>query len=77
MAEDRLSAVERAERGSYVGCLAGALSRSEYVAGLRAAGFEDISVRFTHEFSDGMHAAIVQATKPARLADADRPATRC
>jgi len=29
-------------------------------------------VRFTHEFSDGMHAAIVQAKKPARLAEGDR-----
>jgi SAM-dependent methyltransferase len=76
VAEDRLSAAERAERGSYVGCVAGALSQSEYVAGLQAAGFEEISVRFTHEFSDGMHAAIVQAKKPARLAEGDRPGTR-
>jgi len=64
VAEDRLSAAERAERGSYVGCVAGALSRTEYIAGLEAAGFEDICVRFTHEFADGMHAAIVQANKP-------------
>ncbi len=63
--EERLSATERADRGSYVGCVAGALSLSEYVAGLESAGFEDISVRFTHEFSDGIHAAIVQAEKPA------------
>ena len=76
VAEDRLSAAERAERGSYVGCVAGALSQSEYVAGLQAAGFEEISVRFTHEFSDGMHTAIVQAKKPARLAEGDRPGTR-
>ena len=76
VAEDRLSAAERAERGSYVGCVAGALSQSEYVAGLQAAGFDDVSVRFTHEFSDGMHAAIVQAKKPARLAEGDRPGTR-
>ena len=32
VAEDELSAAERAERGSYVGCIAGALSRSEYLA---------------------------------------------
>ena len=41
VAEDRLSAAERAERGSFVGCIAGALSRGEYVAGLEAAGFEE------------------------------------
>jgi arsenite methyltransferase len=63
VAEDRLSPGERAERGSYVGCIAGALSRGEYEAGLEAAGFEEISVEFTHEVSDGMHGAIVKAVK--------------
>lgn len=63
VAEDRLSTAERAERGSYAGCVAGALSESEYVAGLEAAGFEDVSVQFTYEFSDGMHGAIVRARK--------------
>ena len=48
VAEDRLSPADRAERGSYAGCIAGALSVSEYVAGLEAAGFEEISVAFTH-----------------------------
>jgi arsenite methyltransferase len=63
VAEDRLSPGERAERGSYVGCIAGALSQSEYVAGLEAAGFEEVSVTFTHEVADGMHGAIVKAIK--------------
>jgi arsenite methyltransferase len=63
VAEDRLSADERAERGSYVGCIAGALSRGEYEAGLEAAGFVDVSVEFTHEVADGMHGAIVKAVK--------------
>jgi arsenite methyltransferase len=59
VAEDRLSPEERAERGSYVGCIAGALSKSEYEKGLRASGFADVSVRFTHQVADGMHGAIV------------------
>jgi SAM-dependent methyltransferase len=63
VAEDHLTADQRAERGSYVGCIAGALSRSEYIAGLEAAGFEDVSVEFTHEVADGMHGAIVKATR--------------
>ncbi len=63
VAEDRLSTAERAERGSYVGCIAGALSKSEYEAGLEAAGFEEVSVEFTHEVADGMHGAIVKAVK--------------
>jgi len=63
VAEDRLTPEQRAERGSYVGCIAGALSRGEYVAGLEAAGFEQVSVEFTHEVAEGMHAAIVKAVK--------------
>jgi SAM-dependent methyltransferase len=63
VAEDRLEPEQRAERGSYVGCLAGALSTAEYADGLRAAGFDDISVEFTHEVADGMHGAIVKAMK--------------
>jgi SAM-dependent methyltransferase len=64
VAEDRLSPAQRAERGSYVGCIAGALSLSEYEGGLREAGLDDVSVTFTHEVADGMHGAIVKATKP-------------
>ena len=67
VAEDRLAPEERAERGSYVGCIAGALSRSEYEEGLRSAGFEDVSVTFTHEVADGMHGAIVQAQRASDL----------
>jgi arsenite methyltransferase len=63
VAEDRLSPDERAERGSYVGCVAGALSKGEYLAGLEAAGFEDVSVEFTHRVADGMHGAIVKGVK--------------
>jgi SAM-dependent methyltransferase len=63
VAEDHLTPEQRGERGSYVGCIAGALSRNEYIAGLEAAGFEEVSVEFTHEVADDMHGAIVKAVK--------------
>jgi arsenite methyltransferase len=63
VAEDRLTSEQRAERGSYVGCIAGALSQNEYIDGLRAAGFENPTVDFTHQVADGMHSAIVKAVK--------------
>jgi arsenite methyltransferase len=63
VAEDRLSPEQRAERGSFVGCIAGALSKSEYEAGLDAAGFEEVSVEFTHAVADGLHGAIVKARR--------------
>jgi SAM-dependent methyltransferase len=64
LAADHLTPEQRAERGSYVGCIAGALSFTEYDAGLRAAGFTDITITLTHEVADGMHSAIIKATKP-------------
>ena len=64
VADDRLSPAERAERGSYAGCIAGALSISEFEAGLRAVGLTDVSVTPTHAVADGMHSAIIRAIKP-------------
>jgi SAM-dependent methyltransferase len=64
VAENRLTARQRAERGEWVGCIAGALSIAEYEQGLRAAGFVDIEITPTHEVADGMHSAIVRARKP-------------
>ena len=65
VAEDHMTEADRAEAGSYVGCIAGALSRSEYLDGLTAAGFTDASVTFTNEAAPGMHSAIIRAVKPA------------
>ena len=65
VAEDRLSPAERAERGSYAGCIAGALSISEMRNGMAAAGLRDVEVLPTHAVADGMVSAIVRARKPA------------
>jgi arsenite methyltransferase len=64
VAEDHMSPADRAAAGSYVGCIAGALSRREYVDGLTAAGFVDASVTFTTEAAPGLHSAIIRAVKP-------------
>jgi SAM-dependent methyltransferase len=64
VAEDRLSPAERAERGSWAGCIAGALSVGEYERELVAAGLVDVEVRLTHPVGDGMHSAIVRARRP-------------
>jgi arsenite methyltransferase len=65
VAEDSMSPAERAAAGSYAGCIAGALSRAEYLDGLTAAGFANPSVTFTAEAAPGMHSAIIRAVKPA------------
>ncbi len=64
VAADELARAERAERGSHVGCIAGALSFDEYERGLHDAGFEAIEVVPTHEVADRMSSAIVRARKP-------------
>ncbi len=65
VAEDHMSPADRAAAGSYVGCIAGALSRREYLDGLAAAGFADTSVAFTAEAAPGLHSAIIRAVKPS------------
>jgi SAM-dependent methyltransferase len=64
VADDSLTAEQRAERGSYAGCIAGALSFTEFEEGLRVVGLTDVSITPTHAVGDGMHSAIVRATKP-------------
>jgi arsenite methyltransferase len=65
VAEDQLTPADRAAAGSYVGCIAGALSRAEYLDGLAAAGFADRSVTFATQAAPGLHSAIIRAVKPA------------
>ncbi len=64
VAEDHLTLEDRAERGSHVGCIAGALSVTEYRDGLSSVGLVDVEVELTHRVADGMHGAIVRGRKP-------------
>jgi SAM-dependent methyltransferase len=75
VAEDRLTPAERAERGSFVGCIAGALSFAEYAQGLAAVGLTDVTIAPAYVVADGLHSAIIRAAKPlAPIAADDRPA---
>ncbi len=64
VAEDHLTAAERAERGGWVGCIAGALSVSEYRQGLLDAGFTEVAIDFIQRAADGIDSAIIRAAKP-------------
>ena len=75
VADDALSPEQRAERGSYVGCIAGALSFSEFESGLRDAGLDDVSLTPTHAVADGMHSVIVKAVKPMHAVSPSAPQT--
>jgi SAM-dependent methyltransferase len=73
VADDTLTPAERAERGSYVGCIAGALSFAEFSSGLRDAGMTDVSLTSTHMVADGLHSVIAKATKPMDAVPASVP----
>jgi len=64
VADDGLTPEQRSRQGSYAGCIAGALSISEYDEGLKAAGLVDVSITPTHLVVPGMYSAIIRATKP-------------
>jgi SAM-dependent methyltransferase len=64
VAANALTPADRAERGSYVGCIAGALSFEEYERELLRVGFTDVTIEPTYEAADGMFGAIVRAAKP-------------
>ena len=65
VADDGLTREERLERGTWVGCIAGALSLSEYEHGLADVGFASVEITPTHRVADGMHSAMIRAVKPA------------
>jgi SAM-dependent methyltransferase len=71
VADDDLSAADRVERGSFAGCVAGALTFSEYAAGLAAAGLTGIHLTPTHAVGDGLYGAIVAAVRPQAGSPAD------
>ena len=72
VADDSLSPSDRAERGSFVGCIAGALSMTEFRDGLQAVGLTDIEIQPTHSVADGLHSAIIRARKPASWTGIDQ-----
>jgi hypothetical protein len=54
----------RADMGAWTGCVAGALTESEFRATLRDAGFADIVIRHTHRVHEHAGSAIIRARKP-------------
>jgi ubiquinone/menaquinone biosynthesis C-methylase UbiE len=64
IAADGLDEAERLRRGSFVGCIAGAMTISEYSQGLMRVGFTDIDIDLTHELAEEILGANVKARKP-------------
>jgi SAM-dependent methyltransferase len=66
VADEDMDAATRADMRQWTGCIAGALTREEYVEHLRGAGLADVEVRETHRVHRHAASAIIRAGKPAR-----------
>jgi ubiquinone/menaquinone biosynthesis C-methylase UbiE len=54
----------RADMAAWTGCIAGALTETEFRDALAAAGLTDVQIRATHRVHEHAAAAIIQARKP-------------
>jgi ubiquinone/menaquinone biosynthesis C-methylase UbiE len=54
----------RADMAAWTGCIAGALTETEFRTALQAAGLRDVEIRETHRVHEHAAAAIIRAGKP-------------
>jgi SAM-dependent methyltransferase len=54
----------RSDPEAWVGCIAGAVTRAHYAAGLTEAGFVDVEITDNHPVQDGFWSVFVRAGKP-------------
>ena len=64
IADPDMDAATRADMAQWTGCIAGALTRTEFEGALTAAGLVDIEIRETHRVHEHAASAIIRATKP-------------
>jgi arsenite methyltransferase len=64
IADEDMDADTRADMRQWTGCVAGALTRTEFEAALTAAGLANVEIRETHRVHEHAGAAIIRATKP-------------
>ncbi len=55
----------KADMVAWTGCIAGALTETEFRDALAAAGLVDVEIRHTHRVHEHAAAAIIRAHKPA------------
>jgi arsenite methyltransferase len=65
VADPGLDPDARAEMGRWTGCVAGALTRTEFEDALADAGFVDVTVTETHRVHQHAASALVRARRPA------------
>ncbi len=64
IADDDMDEATRADMQQWTGCIAGALTRTEFETALRDAGLVDVDINETHRVHAHAGSAIIRATKP-------------
>jgi SAM-dependent methyltransferase len=64
IADPDMDEATRADMVQWTGCIAGALTRSEFEDALTAAGLVDVEIRETHRVHEHAASAIIRARKP-------------
>ncbi len=64
LADDEMDEATKADMAAWTGCIAGALTETEFRGALEAAGFEDVEIRHTHRVHEHAGSAIIRARKP-------------
>src|ERR1035437_6951322 len=62
IADEGMDEATKADMTEWTGCIAGALTQSEFAGALTDAGFTDIEIRLTHRVHTHAQAAIIRAT---------------
>jgi SAM-dependent methyltransferase len=65
IADGDMDDATRADMAAWTGCIAGALTRSQFEQALTDAGFSEIEIRETHRVHKHAASAIIRARKPA------------
>ena len=64
IADPDMDAATKADMAAWTGCIAGALTETEFRVALTAAGLQDIEISETHRVHERAGAAIIRARKP-------------
>jgi len=64
IADESMDEETRRDMASWTGCIAGALTRREFVDALEAAGLRDVEIHETHRVHEHAGSAIIRARKP-------------
>jgi arsenite methyltransferase len=68
VADEGMDDATRADMQQWTGCIAGALTRTEFETALAGAGLIDVEIRETHRVHDQAASAIIRARKPTATA---------